>query len=65
MNVSCAGLVKGILKSSTYAQCLLQADKHTSEAKGTAVFTMAHTMMKLCTLQGQPLLQHSRGYDAA
>ena len=28
------GLVKGILKNSVYAQCLLQTDRHTSDAKG-------------------------------
>ena len=35
MRFSCAGLVKGILKSSAYSQCLLQTDRLTSEAKGT------------------------------
>ena len=28
------GLVKGILRNSVYAQCLLQTDRHTSDAKG-------------------------------
>lgn len=29
-----SGLVKGMLKSSIYAKCLLETDRHTSEAKG-------------------------------
>ena len=50
--VLCTGLVKGLLKSSAYAQCLLQTDRHTSEAKGAAIscIEMSHSCIYFCVI---------------
>ena len=62
--------MKGVLKSSVYAQCLLQTDRHTSEAKGTRIELAIGDRLRLqcyvhvyIPMQDQPLLRLLRGYN--